>query len=71
MPDMDDETQFGGVPMGNPQDPSEHPVNNIAPKDTFPLQNSGQAFAGEAMPHGNTRDAAKHVGGKKAKLKKK
>lgn len=59
------ETTFGGVPMGSPIDPSEHPVNNLAPRDQMPLGSSGASYAAEHMPHGNTADAAKHVKSKR------
>lgn len=68
---LDDESMFGGVPMGSPQDPADHPVNNIAPKDAMPLQNSGQSFAAEAMEEvKHTGDLHKHLGTKAPKKKK-
>ena len=60
--------------MGSPQDPNDHPADNLAKINQVPLQNSGQSFAAEAMkslPEGHTGDLAKHLGSKFKVSKKK
>jgi hypothetical protein len=50
--------------MGSPQDPADHPANNLASNNQVPLQNSGQSFAAQAMDVAHTGDIAKKLGSK-------